>query len=75
MKTNIERITIDPLICHGKPVIRSMRWPVEVVLDILSSGMSIEEITEDHPELEKEDVIACLNYARLSVSGQIKIDQ
>jgi uncharacterized protein (DUF433 family) len=67
MKTNIERITIDPLICHGKPVIRRMRWPVEVVLDMLSSGMSIEEIIEDHPELEKEDIIACLNYARLSV--------
>jgi uncharacterized protein (DUF433 family) len=75
MKTNIERITIDPLICHGKPVIRGMRWPVEVILDLLSSGMSIEEIIKDHPELEKEDIIACLNYARLSVSGQTKIAQ
>jgi uncharacterized protein (DUF433 family) len=47
-----------------------MRWPVEVVLDLLGSGMTMDEIIEDHPELEKEDIIACINYARLSVSGQ-----
>lgn len=65
----IDRITIDTDICHGKPCIRGMRWPVEVVLDLLGSGMSIEEIIEDHPELEKDDVLACLNYARLHMSG------
>tara|TARA_Y100001949_G_C15839280_1_gene265557 strand:+ start:58 stop:291 length:234 start_codon:yes stop_codon:yes gene_type:complete len=70
MNTSSSRITIDPAICHGKPVIRGMRWPVEVILDMLSSGMTSEQIVEDHPELEKEDIIACLNYARLSVSGQ-----
>jgi uncharacterized protein (DUF433 family) len=42
---------------------------VEVVLDLLGSGMSIDEIIEDHPELEKEDILACLNYARLHMSG------
>jgi len=47
-----------------------MRWPVEVILDMLSSGMTSEQIIKDHPELEKEDIIACLNYARLSVSGE-----
>ena len=67
---HLERITIDPEICHGKPCIRSMRWPVEVILDLLSSEMTIAEILEDHPELEKEDIIASLNYARLLVSGQ-----
>lgn len=67
----LERITIDPEICHGKPCIRGMRWPVEVILDLLGSEMTIEEILEDHPELEKEDIIACLNYARLLVSGQL----
>lgn len=70
MKTELSRITIDPSICHGKPVIRGMRWPVEVILDMLSSGMSVEEIIKDHPELEKEDIQASLNYARLSVSGE-----
>lgn len=45
-----------------------MRWPVEVVLDMLSSGMSINEILSDHPELKKEDILACLNYAKLLTS-------
>ena len=75
MNTNIERITIDPLICHGKPVVRGMRWPVEVVLDMLSAGMSAQDIIEDHPELETEDITACLTYARLAVSGQTRIAQ
>lgn len=67
----LNRITINPDICHGKPVIRNMRWPVEVILDMLSSGMSKEEIIGDHPELEREDIQACLEYARLSVSGHL----
>lgn len=66
---HLERITIDSSICHGKPCIRGMRWPVEVILDMLGSGMLIDEILEDHPELEKEDIIASLNYAKLLVSG------
>lgn len=67
---HLDRITLDPDICHGKPCIRHMRWPVEVVLDLVSSGMSIAEILSDHPELDREDVIACLQYARLLVSGE-----
>jgi len=67
----LERITINSEICHGKPCIRSMRWPVEVILDMLSSGMTIPEIVDDHKELEKEDIIACLNYAKLLMSGNI----
>jgi uncharacterized protein (DUF433 family) len=66
----MERITIDPNICHGKPCVRGMRWPVEVILDMLGSGMSVEEILSDHDELEKEDILACLQYAKLSLSGQ-----
>ncbi len=65
----LNRITTNPEICHGKPIIRGMRWPVEVVLDLLGSGMSTEEIIVDHPELEKEDILACLQYAKLSLSG------
>ena len=64
----LNRITIDPQICHGKPCVRGMRWPVEVVIDMLGA-MSTEEILEDHPELEKEDILACLQYAKLSLSG------
>lgn len=66
----LERITIDPAICHGKPCIRGMRWPVEVIIDMLGSGMEINEILEDHPELEREDILASLNYAKMLVSGR-----
>lgn len=66
-----ERITINSEICHGKPCVRGMRFPVEVVLDLLSSGMTKEEILEDHPELEADDLIACLQFARLQVSGRM----
>ena len=70
----LERITIDPEICHGKPCIRGMRWPVEVILDLLGSEMTMEEILTDHPELEKEDILAAINYAKILVSGRtIKI--
>lgn len=69
MENLIKRITTNPEICHGKPCIRGMRWPVEVILDMLGSGMSIEEILEEHQELEKADIMACIQLARLSISG------
>lgn len=65
----MSRISIDPNIMHGKPIIRGMRWTVEMVLDLLSSGMSVQEIIEDHPELEKDDVLAVLQFAKLQLSG------
>lgn len=65
----LSRITMDAHICHGKPCIRSMRWPVEVILDLMLSGMTFDEIIEDHPELEYADLMACLAYARVLVSG------
>ena len=68
--SQLHRITINSDICHGKPCVRGMRWPVEVVLDLLSAGMSTAEIIEDHPELEKEDILACLEYAKLYLSGR-----
>ena len=66
----LDRITIDTEICHGKPCVRHMRWPVEAVLDLLSAGMTAAEIRADHPELEPEDLSTCLQYARLVVSGE-----
>lgn len=65
-----KRITIDPEICHGKPCIRGMRWPVEVIIDMLGSGMTTNEILEDHPELEREDILAGLQFAKLYLTGQ-----
>ncbi len=46
-----------------------MRWPVEVIIDLLGSGMTIEEILDDHKELEREDILASLNFAKLYLSG------
>jgi uncharacterized protein (DUF433 family) len=69
MSTILDRITIHPEICHGKPCIRGMRWPVEVILDMLGSGMTVDEILNDHPELEKEDILAALNFAKLYLKG------
>jgi uncharacterized protein (DUF433 family) len=71
MENLISRITINPDVCHGKPTVRNMRWPVEIILDMLGSGMEIAEILEDHPELEKEDILASLYYAKLSISGDV----
>ncbi len=62
-----ERITTDPDICHGKPCIRGLRYPVEMILELLSSGMSTEEILADYEDLEHEDILAVLSFAaRLS---------
>ncbi len=66
----IERITIDRDICHGKACIRHMRWPVEIVIDLIASGMSFDKIVTDHPELEKEDILASLAYAKITLSGK-----
>ncbi|WP_223650291.1 DUF433 domain-containing protein [Hymenobacter psoromatis] len=66
----LTRITINPEICHGKPIVRGMRWPVVVLLDLLASGMTNEEILKEHPELEREDILAVLQYAGLLASGR-----
>jgi len=63
LETLINRITINPDICHGKPTIRNMRYPVELILDLLSSGMSYSEIIGDYPALEDDDIKACLAFA------------
>ena len=63
----LERITIDPEICHGKPCIRGLRYPVELLLELLSSGMTHAEILEDYEDLEEEDILSALLFAaRLS---------
>jgi uncharacterized protein (DUF433 family) len=63
MAALINRITINPEICHGKPTIRNMRYPVELILDLLSSGMTVSEIIEDYPALDEDDIKACLSFA------------
>jgi uncharacterized protein (DUF433 family) len=58
-----ERITIEPGKRSGKPCIRGMRITVQDILEYLASGMSMDEILEDFPYLEKEDILACLSFA------------
>jgi len=63
----LSRITLDPEICHGKPCIRGLRYPVETILELLGSGMTFDEILADYEDLEREDLQAALVYAaRLS---------
>ena len=70
----LERITTNPNICHGKACIRNMRWPVENVIDLIASGMTFEEILADHPELERDDILAALGYAKITLSGKSLIE-
>ncbi len=58
-----DRITLDPAICHGKPCIRGLRYPVENLLELLAGGMSVEQILADYEDLEREDILAALSYA------------
>jgi uncharacterized protein (DUF433 family) len=59
----LNRITFDPAQCGGRPCVRGMRIRVSDVLELLSSGASYEEILEDYPYLEREDILAAVEYA------------
>lgn len=61
------RITADPQICHGRPVVRGLRYPVEWLLALLAAGMTDAEILADYPELEHEDLLAVFEYAAVVV--------
>jgi uncharacterized protein (DUF433 family) len=63
MSNLLSRITIDPAICHGKPCVRGLRYPVENLLELLSSGMTIDEILGDYEDLVRDDLLAVLAYA------------
>jgi uncharacterized protein (DUF433 family) len=63
MEPLLTRITIDPNICHGKPCIRGLRYPVETLLELLSSGMTIDQILADYADLERDDLLAAIAFA------------
>lgn len=67
--TRLERITTDPDICHGQPVVRGLLYPVQMLLELLSSRMTFEEILDDHEDLERADLLAALEYGALAVGG------
>jgi uncharacterized protein (DUF433 family) len=63
MNPRFARITIDPSICHCKPCIRGLRYPVETLLELLSSSMTSDEILADYEDLEQDDLLAALAFA------------
>jgi len=67
----IERITANPQILGGKPIIRGTRISVEFILELLASDVSEDEILEDYPHLTKDDIQACLKYAARSCKNEI----
>lgn len=67
--SRLDRITTVSDICHGQPTIRGLRYPVESLLELLASGMTIEQIIADHPDLEREDLLAALEFAALAAGG------
>jgi uncharacterized protein (DUF433 family) len=68
--SRLDRITVDPEINHGKPSIRGMRIPVQTLFELLASGMTFDEVLDDYPALEREDVLAALEFAAVSAGNQ-----
>jgi len=62
MNPLLERISIDPNVCFGKPCIRGTRIWVSLILDFLASGMSVQEVLDEYPHLKEEDIRACIAY-------------
>lgn len=60
----LSRITVDPEICHGKPCIRGLRYPVESILEYLAGGDSVEQVLAEFPDLKRDDILACLEFSR-----------
>jgi uncharacterized protein (DUF433 family) len=70
--SRLDRIVSDPEICHGQPVIRGLRYPVEFILDLLASGMTAAEILADYADLEVDDIYAAIEYgARASAVKRV----
>ncbi|MFS8117726.1 MAG: DUF433 domain-containing protein [Microcoleus sp.] len=66
-KQILQRITLDPNICHGKPCIRGLRYPVELIIELLSSGMNAKEIIDDYDDLEHEDILAAIVFVVMTL--------
>jgi len=66
-----ERISIDPEICHGQACVKGTRIPVHQIVRMLANGDTIEELLQDYPSLEREDILACLDYAASLAEEQI----
>lgn len=70
--SRLERITSDPAVCHGQPTVRGLRYPVETLLELLSAGMTVEEVLADYPDLVRDDILAALEFGALA-SGRRRV--
>jgi uncharacterized protein (DUF433 family) len=71
MKTELlKRVSVNPKIFNGKPIIRGMRIKVETILSLMERGISVDEILDDYPDLEIDDIKACIAYARYLVANE-----
>lgn len=68
-----DRITYDPAIMNGQPIIRGMRFPVKTVVRMAAGGMTIEDIQQEHPSLDREDIHQALEFAAANVSGDVYV--
>jgi len=75
MENLLQRITFDQRVLHGKPLIRGLRISVEMILDLWAKGVDKQEILEDYPELEAEDIQAALSYAQHLVAGEVVLER
>jgi len=66
-----ERISIDPKVCHGQACIKGTRIPVHQIVRMLANGDTIEELLEEYPSLERDDILACLDYAASLAEEQV----
>jgi uncharacterized protein (DUF433 family) len=66
--SRLDRITADPAVCHGRPTVRGLRYPVDDLLELLASGMTPDEVLADYPDLERDDLLAALEYGALTAS-------
>ena len=66
----LSRITVDSDICHGKPCIRHLRYPVETLLEYLAGGDTPESLLKEFPDLEREDILACHAFSRQMLTAQ-----
>ncbi len=71
----LNRITVDPRVCLGQPIIRGMRITVSVILKMLAAGKSVEDVVAAYPELERDDVLEAMEYAAWAASDQIIVEQ
>jgi uncharacterized protein (DUF433 family) len=70
LMTRLDRITADPAVVHGKPAVRGTRITVQVILELLAAGETFDEVLGEYDELDRDDILAALEYGALTAGGQ-----